>query len=196
MLQAVLIVASGSASAQRSSDPLAAIVRCVAGGGFAVLTTDRLPDSVTARSVMTQGGNRRVSMKDGYRIILATDKGEPFVNLKVEQSDPGLAADDRAAVEAQMQMFTTNTPRHLTLERRSLNGADLLGMDLPGLDVQGPISFYSAFVPARSLIATLYVLNQAPERRAFASYAEYTTLRDQALSLVTGCLRTEGSLQH
>lgn len=49
------------------------------------------------------------------------------------------------------------------------------------------------FVRNQSIIATLYVLNQAPEGRAFSSYSEYETLRDAAVSLVGACIMKDGT---
>jgi hypothetical protein len=43
-------------------------------------------------------------------------------------------------------------------------------------------------VSSRALIATAYVLNQEPARRAYSTYAEYEVLRDDAAQLVQACI--------
>ena len=192
-LCAALLAASTHSMAQRDSDPLAPIVQCVRDGKFSVLEQGRLPATVTSRSVQTLSGTRSVSMLDGYRVILATSQGKPFVNLKVELSAPGSAAADRDAVREQMQAFSSRrSPDQKELQRTLKPGIEVLDLHQPSLARSGPISFYSMFVPKRSIIATLYVLNQAPEGRAFTTYGEYEALRDEAAHLVQSCLEAGG----
>lgn len=177
------------ALAQREGDPLAPIVRCVAAGKFKVLEQGRLPPSVTSRSVDTQSGVRTVTLSDGYRVILATSQGKPFVNLKLELSVPTSAAADREAIEGQMQAFSSRRSHdQKALQRTEVSGVEVLELHQPNLERGGPLSFYSLFVPAKSMVATVYVLNQEPAGRAFASYSDYEALRDEAVQLVQGCL--------
>lgn len=189
-----LLAASTPSTAQRDSDPLAPIVKCVRSGKFNVLEQGRLPATVTSRSVETLSGAKSVTMLDGYRVILATSQGKPFVNLKVELSVPASAAADREAVREQMQAFSSRrSPDQKELQRALGPGVEVLALHQPTLARSGPISFYSMFVPKRSIIATLYVLNQAPEGRAFSTYGEYETLRDEAVNLVQACLAAGGT---
>jgi len=189
-----LLSNSTPSTAQRDGDPLAPILRCVQGGNFATLEQGRLPATVTSRSVDTLSGPRSVSMRDGYRLILATSQGKPFVNLKVELSAPASATNDREAVEAQMLAFSSRrTPDQRELQRTLTSGVEVLVLHQPDLERRGPLSFYSMFVPSRSIIATLYILNQDPAGRAFSTYGEFETLRDEAANLVQRCLAASGA---
>lgn len=191
---AALVIAATSAMAQRESDPLTPIVRCVRGGQFNVLEQGRLPPAVSSRSVETLSGAKNVTMSDGYRLILATSQGQPFVNLKVELSVPSSAAADREAVEGQMKAFSSRrAPDQNELQRTSVAEVEVLALHQPDLDRRGPLGFYSMFVPAKSIIATLYILNQEPGRRAFSTYGEYETLREEAANLVRACLAPGGA---
>lgn len=191
---AMLLASSMPSSAQRATDALGPVVRCVAAGKFSVLEQGRLPATTASRSVETASGDKPVSLADGYRVILATAQGQPFVNLKVELSAPSSAASDRAAVEEQMKVFSARrAPDQKELQRTSEGGVDVLALHQPDLSRGGPISFYSFLQPARSIIATMYVLNQAAPKRAFSTYAEYEALRDEAVNLVQGCLKSAGA---
>lgn len=186
---AILVLCSAPSLAQRGTDPLAPLVSCMAAGKFSVLEQGRLPATVTSRAVETASGARPVSLADGYRVVLATSQGLPFLNLKVELSSVDAAAADREAVEEQMKALSARrSPEQQPLQRTSGSGVDMLALHQPNLERGGPISFYSFFQPARSVIATLYVLNQDVSRRAFSTYAEYEALRDDAARLVQACL--------
>ena len=191
---AVLLASSMPSLAQRATDALGPIVRCVAAGKFSVLDQGRLPATATSRSVEPAPGDKPVSLADGYRVILATVHGLPFVNLKVELSAASSAASDREAVEAQMKFLAARRmPDQKELQRTSEGGVDVLALHQPDLNRGGPISFYSLLQPASSIIATLYVLNQAAPKRAFSTYAEYEVLRDEAANLVQSCLKAAGA---
>jgi hypothetical protein len=169
-------------------------MRCIAAGKFGVLEQGRLPASVTSRTVETAAGNKTVSLADGYRVILATAQGQPFLNLKVELSSPADAAADRATVESQMALFSSRRSGAQQALQRVVHGeVELLSLHQPDLERGGPISFYSLFVPSKALIASLYVLNQPPGQRAFATYADYEGLRDEAVKLVQGCAVAGGA---
>jgi hypothetical protein len=165
------------------------VVRCLAAGPFSVIEQGRLPATVTSRAVDTAAGPKPISLADGYRVILATAQGLPFLNLKVELSSPTAAAADREAVQAQMAAFAARrSAAQPGLQHSSASGVEVLSLHQPNLDRGGPVSFYSFLQPASGVIATLYVLNQPPAQRAFASYADYEALRDKAAQWVQGCL--------
>ena len=192
-LFAAFVASTMPAAAQRSADPLAPIVRCIEAGKFRVLEQGRLPASVTSRAVETLEGAKTVTTVDGYRVILATAQGLPFVNLKVEQSATAAAAADRDAVAGQMKALSSRrAPGHGDLQRTSGRDGDVLALHQPSLEAGGPLSLYSIFVPSKAVIATAYVLNQAPGKRAFATYGEYEALRDEAMTLVQRCVAPDG----
>lgn len=166
----------------------------MAAGPFSVVEQGRLPVTVASRSVDTAAGPKPVSLADGYRIILATPQGLPFLNLKVELSSPASAAADREAVEAQMAAFSARrSPEQQGLQRSSVGGVEVLALHQPNLDRGGPVSFYSFLQPASGVIATLYVLNQPPAKRAFVTYTDYEALRDDAAGLVQRCMAGGGA---
>lgn len=188
-----LVAGASSSMAQREADSLAPMVQCLRSGKLAAKEVNRLPEAVKARSVETLSGSRAVSTVDGYRVILTTAQGKPFINLKIEQSAAAQAASDRDAVVAQMEAFSSQrTPDQQPLSRRVLGDVEVLALHQPSLDRKGPLSFYSMFVPTKSMIATLYVLNQDGSDRAFSTFSDYEQLRDEAADWVRGCLAKTG----
>ncbi|MBO9685073.1 MAG: hypothetical protein J7598_00545 [Mitsuaria chitosanitabida] len=189
-MAAALLLATAPARAERSGDPLAPIADCVGKGELKVLAHNRLPESVQSRTVATAQGEQRVSMADGYRVLLATPQGLPFVNFKVELSDPASAEADRAAILGQMQVIAqrSTAPGGNELQREHLGDAELLALHQKDLSRGGPLSFYSIFIPARHLVSTIYVLNQDPAKRAFATFDDYARQRDAAIAAALRCL--------
>lgn len=186
---AITLGLSEEALCQRTADPLAPLVACVNSVRFPVIETSRLPEAVRQRGVQLPEGMRHVSLMDGYRVLLGTEQGEPFVNLKLELSEPASAAADRAVILAQMRTFSElRPPAAKALTHVSTHGVETWALHQPTLERGGPISFYTFFVPARDLVATMYVLNQDPARRVFASYEQYEALRDEAVAVVQACL--------
>lgn len=172
-------------------DPFADVTACLRQmPPLQVTEATRIPEPgrLRVRTVETAAGPRPVSMVDGWRLILATPQGLPFVNLKVERSAATFAARDRSAVTAQMQAFSDHrAPDSPPMRTTLLPGAQLLEMHHPTLDRPGPIGFVTLFVPARDVIATAYLLNQEPAQRAFATYADYERLRDTVLLRLVAC---------
>jgi hypothetical protein len=176
------------------ADPLGTAVRCVQEGRFVVTDVGRLSASVTSRQVATVDGPLPVSLADGYRLMLQMPgHSVPFVNLKFEASRPEMAEADRLAVRAQLLAMDERRPAgQAPLQPIQRMGVETLGLHQSSLDASGPLSWVTMMVPARHVIATAYILNAQPGQRAFATFAEYESLRDEALELVHRCLRTSG----
>lgn len=185
------LLAVAAATTAPAADSLQPIVQCVVAGPLKGVDIQRRTDAGTTRTVALPGGGaqRQVSVLDGYRVMLATANGQYFVNLKIERSAPGQAEADRAVIREQMQALVRQGPAGAPpLLQRDEGGVELLGLNQPSLD-SGSLGFYTLFVPSADLVVTLYLLNQAPARREFKTYADYERLRDQALSQVRACLR-------
>ena len=163
---AVLLVAP-SAHPQALQSRLLPYTRCPLSGGLASTTVERAPSLPMARPVETAAGEKRVSVADGYQIILAFPNTDPFVNLKVELSVAGRYAADKQIVLEQMQhMSATARGAAVKLERSATGGVDIAALNNPGLDGAG-LGLYTFFVDAKNIIVTAYILNQLPNRRAF-----------------------------
>jgi hypothetical protein len=141
-----------------------------------------------ARPVETASGTKRVSVADGYRIMLAYPNTDPFVNLKVEVSVSGQYASDKRAVLEQMETMAAGA-RGVTMkvERSDINGVEVVALNNPTLEASG-LSFYSLFDDRREMIVTAYILNQRPERRVFQDMASYRKLKDALVQEYAQCM--------
>jgi len=152
--------------------------------------TIRWPARSDHRLVPTAQGERRISVADGYRVILLTGPRAPFVNLKIEKSSPGQFAADREGVLAQMQALSDRRlPPAKALQISMRDGVEIFALDQPSINVRGPISFYTLLVARADLIATAHVLNQTPDVRTFSTMAEYEVLRERFIDELVLCLK-------
>lgn len=172
-----------------TGDPLMAIARCFDAGEPHATAKERRTVSVPWREVATAAGPVRVSVADGYRLMLGFKGPEPFVNLKIESSVAGRFADDRAAVLAQMELFSAKrNPVAKPLEIKFQDGVEIMALNNTSIEARGPISFYSFAHERTGVIATAYFLSQSPATREFQSYAEYEVLRDRFINTLVNCL--------
>lgn len=181
ILASLALAATSTAALSQGTD-LQAIAGCISAGPIKGVETQRRTGAASTRSIGRPGEpERQVSVLEGYRVMLATAPGQYFVNLKIERSAHDKADEDRDIIRKQMQSFAASGA---SLKQEQDGGVETLGLDEPSLDRSGTLGFYTFFVPRADLVVTAYLLNQ----RAFASYADYERLRDQALKQVKGCL--------
>jgi len=189
----VLPLLAGSAYAQllspsQQTSRLLPYTTCNFSGGLASTSVDRAPNLPMARSVETTSGPKRVSVADGYRLMLAYPNTDPFVNLKVEVSVPGQYASDKRAVIEQMETMAAGARGvSMKVERSTTNGVEVAALNNPTLEASG-LSFYSLFDDRREMIVTAYILNQRPERRAFQDMASYKKLKDAFVAEYVQCM--------
>lgn len=187
-LALVGLLVAPSAQPQLLQSRLLPYTRCPLSGGLDSTLVERASGLPMARPVETGTGEKRVSVADGYRVILAFPNTDPFVNLKVELSMAGRYGADKQIVLEQMQhMSATARGAVVKLERRATGGVDVAALNNPGLEGTG-LGLYTFFVDAKNIIVTAYLLNQVPDRRAFQSVAEYQSLRDRFVNDLVTCL--------
>jgi hypothetical protein len=174
----------------REGDELRPVLQCLSTGSLRPTEPQRLPASVRSRSVSLPGGEKSVSLADGYRLMLSTAQGLHFVNLKIERSEPGSAAADRAVLREQMAAFEAKgIDGAPPLRDERSEGLQLLGLDQPGVEGHGALGFYTLLQAERGLVATVVFLNQEPARRAFQDQAGYAALRDSFLADIRRCMK-------
>lgn len=190
VLAAASAAAAASANANPTTGDLQAIAACVSGGPIRGVETRGRGGPAGSRAIQIAGEpDRQVSVLEGYRVMLATPGGQPFVNLKIERSAAAQAEADRDAIRRQMQVMSAQAPDGISqpLKRQQDGSIETLGMDKPSLAF-GTLGFYTVFVPQADLVVTAYLLNQPAAKREFASHADYERLRDQALNQIRACL--------
>lgn len=177
------------ASARLSADPLRPLVACPFGNGLETRNVARWPANTPSRTVQTATGPREVSVADGYRMLLAFPGTAPFVNLKLERSQPGRLAADRAAILAQMTGFAAGAAGGVVpLKVIERDGIEIMALNNPTIDGGGVISIYTLISENDDLIATAYVLNAKPAQRKFQTYQQYEALRNDFIYALALCM--------
>ncbi len=194
VLLVVFFIASCVDDRSESTSRLLSYTGCTFGGGLVPVIVERAQNLPMARPVETAAGQAPVSVADGYRLILAFPNTGAFVNLKIEQSMVGRYNSDKQSVLEQMQhMSATARGVVVNLERSVIGGVDIAALNNPGFD-GAALGFYTFFVDAKDIIATAYVLNQLPDRRAFQTVVEYQAMRDRFVGEFAACLNEEQEL--
>lgn len=186
-----LLAALVAQAQDRTADPLGPLAQCINRSEFQFRQQDRLPAHVTTRSVKLATGEGQVSVADGYRLMLFHKGSLPFVNLKIERSADGRFAADHDTILAQMQQMSANSqPPHLVpLETDMRQGVEVLALNNPYITrSSGVISLYTLLHAASGTVATAYLLNQPPDKREFATDAQYQALRDKFLAALLNCM--------
>ena len=165
-----------------------------------VETTRRPKAAEKFRLVETASGNKRVSVLDGYRVMLAYPATPYyFANIKVEQSNERDYPNDKEIVRSQLQYSaeTEQATKIIYQDKTLFNGYESYGIDKGVIDVGGVIGTHVLFSAADHVIITIYFLNQGSENRRYQNIEEYRALREKFLDGYTRCLKsnTAGATQ-
>ena len=167
---------------------LSSYAYCHFNGGMSVASVDRMPGrGLRYRTVQTRDGSRRVSMIDGYRVMLAYPAGTYFANMHVEESRPSQYSADKEAVIKSLATLVDGSGTPMLSEHRNYSGFDTYYSNDSTMNGNGPSGMYVLFRDSTHLIVTIYFLNQKQEDRQFTTIDQYNTLRDGVLKDFTTC---------
>lgn len=179
------------ASAQKQpgrDDSLKRYTSCRFNDGLKIVETDRLPKGVTHRTVNTLDGEKKVSLADGYRVMVAYPWTHFFANIKAEKSDPASYAADKQAVVETLKWAQANIKNPETAEPVAVSYNGFEGYSINRTNVEGgTIGITVLFSDAEQHIITVYFLNQ--KRRKFQTIEEWRALRENFLNNYTRCVR-------
>lgn len=172
-----------------AADALRPLTTCSFGKDLAPQHIDRWSGPEPWRPVQTASGPMRVSVADGYRMLLGFGAGAPFVNLKLERSQPGQLAADRTAILAQMTSFAARPGVAVApFKVAARNGVEVMALNNRALGGGSVIGIYTLISEKNSVIATAYLLDQEPSRRKFQTYEQYQALRDDFIDALALCM--------
>jgi hypothetical protein len=188
------------------SDLLKHYTTCKLPGDLKVKEVTRRGKGEPFRQVKTANGNEKVSVTDGYRVMLAySDVLYFFANVKIEQSDPDKYVDDKQKVVGELKYFssTKQATGIIYSDKTTLNGFEHYGIDRDKIDVGGTVGTHVLFYDRQHLIITVYILNQDDRnlfRRGFGSrrfndIREYNIVKDDFLNRYSACLRDIAAAQ-
>jgi len=148
---------------------------------------DRLPEgSATPRKVKTADGEVEISVADGYRILYNNNKEAPFVNLKVELSNPKSYAQDTLNLLANLRYLNSVGQNMETkdLIKLSFNGYTIYGLSRSSIEKGSTLGTFVLF-PGNNTIVYVYFNNLKPEVRNFEDLTDYKTQRNGFLGNYT-----------
>ena len=163
---------------------------CSFDDGLQIVKIDSLPPGEQQRTINTTEGQKVIHMLAGRRIMFAYGiGGDVFANVKPEiLPDATWATEKQNLLDELAAMLASD---HDTMPNTSLPGTmhdlEVHGLDRTGLK-GGTLGFYLLFDNARHIATSVYLLNQDPLTRRFATIEQYRGLRTRFLATYTGCI--------
>ena len=153
---------------------------------------DRLPEtSEKVRTVKTENGEEEVTRIDGYRVLYNNNKKAPFVNLKVELSDPKSYESDKKTLLDNLKYLNAHSIGMETKELVELNfnGYKISGLSRGTIEAGSTLGIFIMF-PGNGVTVYFYFNNLKPDVRNFESIEDYKKQRDKFLEEYTKHLTT------
>lgn len=189
-------VGSFAQSSERD-DSLKVFTTCELDSGLRIVQVDRLPKKVNSRTVQTSKGEQKVSLADGYRVMVAyNDDKDWFANIKAERSFDADYEQDKERVIEELKWAASTTKELENPEpvKVSFNGYEGYGTGKRALKTGNMLGIYVLFSDAHRTITTFYFINQNEKRRRFATIEEWRTVRDEFLNTYTRCINQNRSV--
>jgi hypothetical protein len=192
---------NASSTAQSASATEAAALHdyesCTFDDGLQIVKIDSLPPGEQHRTVNTTEGPKVIHMLAGRRIKFAYGVGgDFFADVKPEilpeatwAAEKQNLLDEIAAMLASDHDTMPNTSLPTTMHDLEVHGLDRTGLK------GGTLGFYLLFDDARHIATSVYLLNQEPLTRRFATIEQYRGLRTRFLATYTGCIAQNQKLR-
>jgi len=187
-----ILLKKAAAQTVGRDDSLKPYTSCQFEDGLKVVQVDRLPKGVTFRTETTLSGEKKISLADGYRVMVAYPKTDFFANIKAEKSNPDDYAKDKETVIEGLKWAIAHGKEMESQEpiKVSYNGFEGDALNRKSL-IGNTLGITILFSDADHQIITIYFLNQNPQKRKFQTIEEWRTLRDNFLNRYTSCVRTQ-----
>jgi hypothetical protein len=177
-------------NADNDSRVLEEYIHCIGRKSLQVAEVSRRPEYPKFRPVRIAESLRMVSVASGYSANYAAPDGHPVLNAKFEMSKISSAAADREVVRAQMRSMSDKRPAGAPpLRESSLDGIDILALYRAGGGHE-IIAFYSIFVPAKSVIATVYMLGPNGQLKGHDTAIAAEAYREKIMDEVISCMKS------
>jgi len=183
-------VAQSGRNASANPDPLEAYISCRYGAGLNVVSALRMQgEGLRSRTVATATGERKVSIIDGYRLMLSQGEPSYFANMKIEKSDPRQYASDKDAVIKNLEYAMQTVPANIkpVWDHMPYNGFDVYSVTDTTMGGNGPNGMYVLFRDSTQTVVTIYFLGQKPADRHFATIEKHDAIVDKMLEDLTTC---------
>lgn len=176
------------------TDSLSYYAHCKYTSDLSIVSVDRLPGrGLRYRTVETSDGTRRISMVEGYRIMLAYRGGVDFAKLHVEESGRSQYLSDKDAAIKSFATLVSPRGDAVVSEQRNYKGFDIYAWNDPAMEGDGPTGVYLLFRDSAHLIVTIYFFGPKPHAGQIRTREEYNALRDGVVNDFTTCASGAGS---
>jgi hypothetical protein len=191
------MVGQSAQNASAKPDPLDAYLACRYAAGLSVVSALRMQgEGLRYRDVPTADGKKKVSIIDGYRLMVS--QGEPsfFANLHIEKSDPRQYARDKDVVIKSLEYALDARPPgpKAVWDHVPYNGFDVYSVTDTTMGANGPNGIWVLFRDPTQTIVTIYFLGQKPEHRHFGTIQEHDAIVDKMIEDLTTCANTPVSV--
>ena len=189
--------ARSRAQSSERDDSLKPFTACELHDGLRIVQVDRLPKKVKSRTVKTSSGDQKISLADGYRVMVAyNDQRDWFANIKAEKSVAGeYERDKQNAIENLKWAMSVGTEME-TQEPVKVSFGEFEGYASARRTLVGNmLGIYVLFSDADATITTFYFINQNSNRKRFQTIEEWRVVRDEFLKTYTACAKNNRSVR-
>ena len=183
------------AQSPEKDDSLKPFTSCDLGNGLRIVEVDRLPKNVKSRTVKTSKGNQKISLADGYRVMVAYNEDKDwFANIKAEKSIAAEYERDKEGVVENLKWAASTSKELESQEPVKISFGEFEGYGTSKRTLTGDmLGIYVLFSDADRTIITLYFINQNSKRKRFQTIEEWRVVRDEFLKTYTTCLKNNRS---
>ena len=197
LIMVVLIVGSLNSPARslvqssKRDDSLKPFTSCDLHDGLRIVQVDRLPEKVKSRDVKTSSGDRKISLADGYRVMVAYNEDRDwFANIKAEKSVAAQYETDKQNAIENLKWAVSMGKEMESNEPVQVSFGEYEGYGSSRRTLIGNIlGTYVLFSDLDHTITTFYFINQNSTRKRFQTIEEWRTVRDEFLRTYTTCVK-------
>lgn len=192
---AVNSAVSSLAQSSVRDDALKPFTSCELDSGLKIVQVDRLPRDVKSRTVKTSKGDKKVSLADGYRVMVAyNDDRDWFANIKAEKSVTADYEKDKELVIDNLKWAASTSKELESQEPAKVSFGEYEGYGTSKRTLTGNmLGIYVLFSDVDRTITTFYFINQNSKRKRFQTIEEWRVVRDEFLKTYTTCLKNNRS---
>ena len=178
-------------------DSLKRFTACDLHDGLRIVQVDRLPKKTKSRTVKTSSGDRKISLADGYRVMVAYNEHRDwFANIKAEKSVAGEYERDKQNAIDNLKWAVSVGTEMETPEPVKVSFGEFEGYGSSRRTLVGNmLGIYVLFSDVDATITTFYFINQNSNRKRFQTIEEWRALRDEFLKTYTTCAKNNRSVQ-
>lgn len=194
---AVNSAVSSLAQSSVRDDALKPFTSCELDSGLKIVQVDRLPRDVKSRTVKTSKGDKKVSLADGYRVMVAyNDDRDWFANIKAEKSVTADYEKDKELVIDNLKWAASTSKELESQEPAKVSFGEYEGYGTSKRTLTGNmLGIYVLFSDVDRTITTFYFINQNSKRKRFQTIEEWRVVRDEFLKTYTTCLKNNRSVR-